>query len=135
MGSTIVFQSSSEEQATTQERKARVVGKHVYGSAMRCSINKLVNEEYIREIVKEAVRIGNMTLVDIKSWKIGEGVSVLALILESHISVHTWPEFGFATIDVYSCGEHTNPEKAFNFIIDKLEAKEVIRGFIDRSFV
>ena len=142
MEQTIVFAESRgktdiniEGEDSQKETRPRVVGKHVYGNAMNCNVQKLMSEEYIVNTVREAARVGNMTILDLKSWKIGNGVSVLAVVLESHISVHTWPEYGFATIDVYSCGDHTHPTEAFEYIVKKLEAKNVVKGFIDRSFV
>lgn len=74
-----------------------------------------------------------MTLLDVKSWKIGLGVSVVAIVLESHITIHTWPEYEFATVDVYSCGAHTKPEESFKYIINKLKPGRVFIGKADRS--
>jgi S-adenosylmethionine decarboxylase len=113
--------------------EARVVGKHVYGNLYDCNPEILSDEQALRDIVVEAARVGSMTLLDVKSWKIGLGVSVVAIILESHIALHTWPEYGYATLDVYSCGSHTDPEKAFNYVVEKLEAKYVERRYADRS--
>lgn len=111
----------------------KVVGKHVYGNLYDCDPQILSDEEELRRIVKYAAELGNMHILEIKSWKIGLGVSVVAIILESHITIHTWPEFSFATVDVYSCGEHTDPDKAFNYIVVALKAKRVVRGYVDRS--
>ncbi len=112
----------------------KVYGKHVYGNLKGCrNTDALRSPEMLEEIVREAARRGNMTILDVKSWKIGEGVSVVAIILESHITIHTWPEFNFATVDVYSCGEHTDPEEAFNYIVEALEPAEVELGATDRS--
>ena len=74
-----------------------------------------------------------MTLLDVKLWKIGEGVSIVAIVLESHISIHTWPEYSFATVDVYSCGPHTWPELSFDYIVKALKAKKVVMGTADRT--
>ena len=41
-----------------------------------------------------------------------QGVTGLALLAESHISIHTWPESGYAAVDVFTCGDHTMPENA-----------------------
>jgi S-adenosylmethionine decarboxylase len=41
-----------------------------------------------------------------------QGVTGLALLAESHISIHTWPESGYAAVDVFTCGDHTMPERA-----------------------
>ncbi|MBP1357736.1 MAG: adenosylmethionine decarboxylase, partial [Sulfolobus sp.] len=63
----------------------------------------------------------------------GEGVSVVAIVLESHITIHTWPEYRFATVDVYSCGAHTDPNKAFEYIVTQLDAKRYTKNEADRS--
>lgn len=113
--------------------RPKVVGKQVYGSLYDCDTEVLKDRERLEEIVKEAVKIGNMTLLDIKSWKIGEGVSVVAIVLESHVTIHTWPEYNFATVDVYSCGAHTDPHKAFMYIVNELKAKRYTINEVDRS--
>lgn len=110
-----------------------VIGKQVFGELYECDEEILKNEELLREIVAEATKIGNMKLLDIKSYKIGLGVSVMAIILESHIAIHTWPEYQFATVDVYSCGAHTNPRAAFMYIVERLRAKRYTIKEEDRS--
>jgi len=111
----------------------KVYGKHIYGNLYECDVEILKNEKELRNIVVEAAKRGNMTLLDVKSWKIGEGVSVVAIVLESHITIHTWPEYAFATVDVYSCGKHTDPEAAFTYIVGRLKPRRVERGEADRS--
>jgi len=123
-----------EAQLQKAERTPRVVGKHVYGNLIDCQNKEaLRNPEVLEQIVREAAEVGNMTILDIKSWKIGEGVSVVAIILESHITIHTWPEFGYATVDVYSCGDHTDPKAAFDYIVEALKPLKVEYGLADRS--
>ncbi|AKA75078.1 adenosylmethionine decarboxylase [Saccharolobus solfataricus] len=111
----------------------KVVGKQVYGSLYECDEDVLKDTKRLEQIIKEAADIGNMNILDIKSWKIGEGVSVVAIILESHITIHTWPEYRFATVDVYSCGPHTSPLNAFRYIVEKLGAKRYTINEADRS--
>jgi S-adenosylmethionine decarboxylase len=111
----------------------KVIGKQVYGSLYDCDAEALRDEDVIRDIVIKAVSEGNMTLLDIKGWKIGEGVSIVAIILESHITIHTWPEYNFATVDVYSCGAHTDPVAAFKYIVTRLNAKRFSMNETDRS--
>ncbi len=112
---------------------ARVVGKHVYGNLYGCDSEILRNPYELEKIVVDAAKIGNMNLLDIKIWRIGEGLSIVAIILESHISIHTWPEFGFATVDVYSCGPHTWPELSFDYIAKALKAKKIVVEKADRT--
>mgnify|MGYP001773124752 FL=1 len=111
----------------------KVVGRQVYGSLYECDTNILRDKEALENIVKNAVAVGNMTLLDIKSWKIGDGVSVVAIVLESHVTIHTWPEYDFATVDVYSCGPHTDPKRAFQYIVEQLRAKRYTMNEADRS--
>ncbi len=113
---------------------AVVIGKHIYGNLYNCDKEVLMQTNVLSDIIKKACEIGNMKLLDIKTWRIGLGVSIVAIILESHISLHTWPEYNFATLDVYSCGEHTKPEDAFNFIAKALKAKKIVSNRADRSF-
>jgi S-adenosylmethionine decarboxylase len=116
--------------------RLRVYGKHVYGNLYGCRNSELLrDEERLKEVILEAADRGNMTVLDIKSWKIGEGVSLVAIILESHITIHTWPEYDFATVDVYSCGAHADPLSAFNYIVDALKPERVESGMADRSLV
>ncbi|MEB3825611.1 MAG: adenosylmethionine decarboxylase [Desulfurococcales archaeon] len=112
----------------------RVVGKHVYGNLVECANEDLLrNPNGLKNIVRNAAKLGNMTLLDLKAWKIGQGVSVVAVILESHITIHTWPEYRYATVDVYSCGAHTDPQKAFDYIVASLRPKRVEIGKASRS--
>ncbi len=116
-----------------RQANARVIGKHVYGNLYGCDPEILRNPYELEKIVIAAAKVGNMNLLDIKIWKIGVGISVVAIILESHISIHTWPEFEFATVDVYSCGSHTWPEYSFEYIAKALKAKKVVMGKADRT--
>ena len=52
-----------------------------------------------------------------------QGVTLLALLAESHASVHTWPEIGYAAIDLYTCGDTTQTHRAAEFLKTKLKAK------------
>ena len=111
----------------------RVVGKEVFGNLYDCDTEILKDSEKLKQIAVQATKEGNMTLLDVRAWKIGEGVSVVAIVLESHVTIHTWPEHNFATVDVYSCGSHTDPRKAFNYIVTELKAKRFNVNEADRS--
>ncbi|NPA95996.1 MAG: adenosylmethionine decarboxylase [Crenarchaeota archaeon] len=114
----------------------RVVGKHVYGNLYDVDTVLAGSEEKLREVVVEAARIANMTLYDVKSWSFGGrkgGVSVIALVLESHIAVHTWVEYRYATVDVYTCGENSDPWAAFDYIVKALRPRYYTVNYADRS--
>ncbi len=113
----------------------KVFGKHVYGNLYGCDSDLLSNPDYLVDVVRNAAREGRMTLLDVKAWHIAPGVSVVGVILESHITIHTWPEHSFATVDVYSCGKHTNPERAFMYIVRALRASRFDYEITDRSYL
>lgn len=121
-------------QRTAAAAKPRVIGRHVYGNLKGCRNEEaLRNPALIESMLRRAGEEGGMTILDVKSWKIGEGVSAVAIVLESHITIHTWPEYRFATVDVYSCGAHTDPYKAFEYIVKVLDPEDVSIGSADRS--
>jgi len=114
----------------------RVVGKHVFGNLYEVDISVISDEERLREIVIKAIEEANAKLWEIKSWKFGGekgGVSVIALVMESHVAVHTWTEYRYATVDIYTCGEHTDPKKAFDYILSQLKPKYYTYNYADRS--
>ena len=53
------------------------------------------------------------------------GISGVIVIAESHLAIHTWPEYNFASIDVYTCGTEINPWRAYNFVAKKFKAKNM----------
>ncbi|EZQ06917.1 MULTISPECIES: adenosylmethionine decarboxylase [Acidianus] len=125
-----------EEQLTFQTPKDRIIGKHVFGNLYDIDPRILNDQDFLKNVILEAVNIANMKLVEAKAWSFGGkkgGVSVLALIEESHIALHTWNEYNYATIDVYTCGENSEPQKAFNYITEKLKPKRYQSFYADRS--
>jgi S-adenosylmethionine decarboxylase len=55
-----------------------------------------------------------------------QGVSGTVILAESHLSIHTWPEKGYAAMDFYTCGDHTDPWLACEFAASVLSAKSVL---------
>ncbi len=113
-----------------------IVGKHVFGSLYGIPPEVADDEEYVRRAVLDAVKAANATLIEIKSWKISGhkgGVSVIALVNESHIAVHTWTEYRYATVDAYTCGDHTRPERAFQLLVERLRPQYYTYNYADRT--
>jgi len=114
----------------------RVVGKHIYANLYGCDVNVISDEKKLSDIVKEAAKLAKAVLYELKVWKFGGdkgGVSVIGLVLESHIAIHTWPKYEYATVDVYTCGAHTDPWSAFKYIVSQLKPKNMSVNYADRS--
>ena len=81
----------------------------------------------------ECVDVCGATLLHIHTHKFSpQGVSGVAVLAESHISVHTWPEIGYGAFDVFMCGD-ADPWRAVDvlkeaFATDHVEVRELLRG-------
>lgn len=114
-----------------------VTGKHVYGNLDDIKNRPiLMDAERIEEIVRKAAGLGNMHIVEMIKHKFtakGQGVSIIALLEESHFTVHTWPEGDYATVDIYSCSEKSDPMIAFDYVVKNFEPKKCEKFYSDRS--
>jgi S-adenosylmethionine decarboxylase len=101
------------------------LGRHLLLELKDCNREKINNLELIRDILCEtAVQIG-ATIVNQAFYKFSpQGVSGVVVIAESHISIHTWPEYGYASVDVFTCGNSIDPKQAINLLVARLEAGE-----------
>ena len=114
----------------------RIVGLHVFGNLYDLDPKFATDIEYLKAVVLKAVEIAKMTLVEQKAWQFGGkkgGVSVIALVTESHFALHTWNEYKYASIDIYTCGEHSDPHAAFNYVIQALKPKRHQVFYANRS--
>jgi S-adenosylmethionine decarboxylase len=89
--------------------------------------------EFITSTLLESAEKTKVTVVDYVSRKFEpQGVSVVVIISESHITIHTWPEFKYAALDFYTCGEE-DPEPAVREIAQKFKTKELVLFRADRG--
>ena len=100
------------------------IGRHCILELYQCDHAKLNDEAFIRTTITSSVKISGATLINLVTHSFKpQGVTGLALLAESHISIHTWPEIGYAAIDVFTCGDHTMPEKACKLFFKDFLAK------------
>jgi S-adenosylmethionine decarboxylase len=99
-----------------------------------CPRNLLDDEGFIKGTLREAVDEGFATLLhEVSHHFRPQGVTALALIAESHLAIHTWPEHGYAAVDVFTCGDRANAERACRYLARALNAgrcsmKKLVRG-------
>ncbi|WP_094555082.1 adenosylmethionine decarboxylase [Synechococcus sp. 1G10] len=112
-------QSFQSQPPTTSD----MVGKHCILELYNCDSKKLNDEAFLRDAITTAAKRAGATLLNLITHRFEpQGVTGLALLAESHISIHTWPESGYAAVDVFTCGDHTMPERACQVLGDELEA-------------
>lgn len=91
----------------------RCAGLHLFVDLYGVSPDLLKDEDYIKATFEECVRECNATLLHMHAhvFEKNGGISCTAILAESHISTHTWPELGYAALDIFMCGK-ANPEAA-----------------------
>lgn len=103
------------ESVTLSPALCRGVGKHLIAELWDCN-EKVFSATAIREALEEAVKASGATLLRIIVHTFEPyGVSAVAIVSESHIFIHTWPEMRYIAVDVFTCGE-TFPERALEVI-------------------
>ncbi len=124
------------EPASSANPEDRIIGKHVYGNLYGLDTAVINDEQMLKSVMLEAVGLAKMNLIEIRSWSLGGmkgGISVIALIEESHCVLHTWNEYNYATLDIYTCGERSDPKVAFDHVVAKLKPKTHQVFSADRS--
>ena len=110
------------------------VGRHCIAELYDGCPEKLNSESFIRAVLTEAAKRAGATLLSLTSHNFTpQGVTALALLSESHLSIHTWPELGYAAVDAFTCGAHTDPEIACLYLKDALVAKRSTLKMLKRA--
>lgn len=98
-------------------------GTHCIVDLYECPGALLNDEVFIKQALRDAVQQGMATLLHEVSHSFHpQGVTALGLIAESHVAIHTWPEFGYAAVDVFTCGDRASAEKACLFLTKALKS-------------
>ena len=108
-------------------------GTHLIIDLVRAE--RLDDLEHIEHTLRRCVEVAGATLLHIHlhHFTPNGGVSGVAVLAESHISIHTWPEYSAASADVYTCGPSTNPGLACEWIVDQLRPSRHDLRVIDRG--
>lgn len=112
----------------------KILGRHLIAEFSDCNSKTLDNLELLEQYLEEAVRLSGATIVRSVFHRYNpQGVSGVVVIAESHLSVHTWPEYAYAAVDFFACGESVDPYQALNYIKNKLgsqstQVNEIKRG-------
>ena len=111
-----------------------VLGSHLLLELKDCNPELLNDLSFIRQSMIETAQDVGATIVGESFHHFSpQGVTGILAIAESHISIHTWPEYGYAAADIFSCGTSFRPREAANKLIEALacripERKEIERG-------
>src|SRR5919198_2990538 len=126
-----------------ERRPARLnaLGRHLLLELFDCDLDAINNVEAVKGALIEAAKRAQATIVDVVFHEFNPfGISGVVVIAESHLSIHTWPEYRYAAVDIFSCGEVLQPEVAANYLVEQFAAErtsivEMQRGMFLNSSV
>ena len=105
----------------------KALGRHFLLELKDCDRVLLNDLEALRQILRQAaVECGAEILSDSFHRFSPQGISGVVVIAESHLFIHTWPEYGYAAVDIFTCGTRVKPELATQYLIEKLGAKNQV---------
>ncbi|MGR6836273.1 adenosylmethionine decarboxylase [Syntrophomonas erecta] len=113
------------------------LGRHVLAEIYGCRFEVLNDIKKVEDIMINAALEAGAEVREFVFHKFSpQGVSGVVVISESHLAIHTWPELGYAAVDVFTCGEKVNPWDACNYLAEMFGAKcinatEVKRGMVN----
>ncbi len=113
------------------------LGKHLLLELKDCDREVLNDLGFLKGILSAAASEAGATVLGESFHQFKpQGVSGVVVIAESHLFIHTWPEHGYAAVDIFTCGDSVQPEKAAQILIRELKAKnhsilEIHRGILD----
>lgn len=117
----------------------KALGRHVLTEFYGCAPSFLNDLDGIQTLMEQAARFSGATIIDSRFHRFNpQGISGVVIIAESHLAIHTWPEFNYASIDIYTCGTAVNPWKAYEYLKEHLRPKtdtrlELLRGSVEES--
>ena len=129
-----IYKKSQILSSLSDEQKLSHQSKHLLLELYRCDSEKLNDESFLRCILNRAAKLANATVLNLISNKFEpQGVTAIALLAESHISIHTWPESNYSAVDIFTCGRNMLPELASQYLIQALKAEEHTLRIIERN--
>ncbi|MEX0639165.1 MAG: adenosylmethionine decarboxylase [Balneolaceae bacterium] len=86
------------------------LGRQILVEYYDCSESTINNSVYVESSLLEAVSASGATIISHNFHKFSPyGVSGVVVIAESHVAIHTWPEYRYAAVDIFTCGETIDP--------------------------
>ena len=107
--------------------------QHLLVELFECNLEALKSKDLLQNLLEKAAEAAQVTIVQSVFHQYSpQGVTGIVIIEESHLSIHTWPEYGYASVDFYTCGDGL-PEKALSVIKEGLISKRAEVMMVDRG--
>ena len=118
----------------SEKKQHETLGHHYIVEASGCDPDIIGSVAKVQQILVKAAEISGATVWAVSFNRLPpSGVSGVVVISESHISTHTWPEYGYGALDFYTCGDAVDPEKGMIYAVEAFGAStshitEITRG-------
>lgn len=115
----------------------KALGRHILLELYDCDCDILNDHQRVEQIMKDAALAAKATIVESVFHTFNPyGVSGVVVIAESHLAIHTWPEYGYAAVDLFTCGDEIDPWIAHQYVAEHFKAKkktslEMKRGLLN----
>jgi S-adenosylmethionine decarboxylase len=112
------------------------LGTHLLVELRDCNPDILKDLNRVKGALVSAAKEAKATIIDVSFHEFNPfGISGMVVIAESHLSIHTWPEYAYAAVDIFTCGEVIRPAVAAKYLIEQFESKnpsvvEMKRGML-----
>ncbi len=102
------------------------LGRHILAEIYGCDFDILNNIELVEKIMVNAALEAGAEVRETVFHKFSpQGISGVVVISESHLAIHTWPELGYAAVDVFTCGDRVDPWQACNYLAQYFKAQDI----------
>src|SRR3989338_5976808 len=102
----------------------QALGRHMLLELFDCDAQVINSLETVKGALVEAAKRAQATIVDIVFHEFNPfGISGVVVIAESHLTIHTWPEYRYAAADIFTCGDVLQPEVAANYLVEQFGAQ------------
>ena len=119
---------------TNNDKELVYKSNHFLLELYRCDYEKLNDESFLRCTINNASKLANAKVLNLVSNKFEpQGVTAIALLAESHLSIHTWPEDHYSAVDIFTCGKNMKPDVSCKYLIKALMAGEHLLRVIHRN--
>ncbi|HDH44604.1 MAG TPA: S-adenosylmethionine decarboxylase [Thermococcus sp.] len=111
-----------------------IVGRHIIAEFYGVRPELISKKDTVRAILEEAVDRAGLTKVGSSYKQFNpHGVTGFILIAESHVSVHTWPEYKLVNVDVFTCGDPSKAEEVFEHLLEAFKPEDYRKCVLDRG--
>jgi S-adenosylmethionine decarboxylase len=101
----------------------QALGRHMLLELFDCDPEAIDSLDIVKASMVEAAKRAQATIVDVVFHEFNPfGISGVVVIAESHLAIHTWPEYRYAAVDVFSCGDVLQPKVAVDYLVEQLGA-------------